>query len=106
MNFLPRHFGRIQNPVPVFIRQAGGPNADSRSRFHTGGPDVEVSDARRLAHCLCARPVWRGQEGPRHTGLAHKQCADRKSTRLNSSHHITSYSLFSFKKKTTITLTH
>src|ERR1700676_724133 len=65
MYFLPRHFRRIQNAVPVFIRPAGSPNADSRSMFHTGGSVVEGSDARRLAHRSCGRPMWRGRPRPR-----------------------------------------
>src|ERR1700678_2795949 len=47
MYLLARHFRRIQNPVPVFVGPAGSPDADSRSMFHTGGPD-----ARRLAQRL------------------------------------------------------
>src|SRR5574337_2229273 len=32
-------------------------------------------------------------------GIDYKGCADRKSTRLNSSHHSTSYAVFCLKKK-------
>ena len=48
VDFLARHFRRIQNPVPVLIRPPGSPDADSRSLFHTSTPD-----ARRLAQGLC-----------------------------------------------------
>src|SRR5271154_5371684 len=50
MDFLSSHFRRVENPVPVLVRPAGSPNADSRSGFHTGGPDV-----RRLARTKCGR---------------------------------------------------
>ena len=37
MNFLARYFGRLEDSVPVFIRPAGSPDADSRSVFHAAG---------------------------------------------------------------------
>src|SRR5260221_1558165 len=47
-----------------------------------------------------ARP---GRE--QHIGPAHQRVADRKSTRLNSSHTVISYAVFCLKKKTTRTRT-
>src|SRR5258707_11007204 len=57
LNFLSRHFGWIENPVPFFIRPAGSPNADSRIRFHTRGPRAEVSNALSRSHRSCASPL-------------------------------------------------
>src|SRR5258708_18053587 len=39
------------------------------------------------------------RQGPEHGGYSGPRRADRKSTRLNSSHQIISYALFCFKKK-------
>src|SRR5258706_3603006 len=48
MNFLTRYFGRVEGPVPVFIRPASSANADSRRRVHE-----QQARCRRLAR------VWR-----------------------------------------------
>ena len=34
MDFLARDFGRVENAVPIFVRPAGGADADSRGLFH------------------------------------------------------------------------
>ena len=60
MDFLTRYFRRIENPVPVFVRPAGSPNADSWSRFHTGRPDDG-----RLAQCFETGSCGAGTLRPR-----------------------------------------
>src|SRR5580700_475571 len=52
MNFLACNFWRIENPVPVFVRPAGSPDADSRNSVHTGRPDARRL-AQRLARLAC-----------------------------------------------------
>src|SRR5256885_16400571 len=52
------------------------------------------------ARCEAARQLAGGQEPHHHRGVR-RQCAraDRKSTRLNSSHLVISYAVFCLKKK-------
>src|SRR5256885_7149848 len=44
---------------------------------------------------------WIGGRGGAHAGYRVNACADRKSTRLNSSHLVISYAVFCLKKKKT-----
>src|SRR5260221_5519090 len=53
-----------------------------------------------LTTCLAYRPVLAEAAARRNT-QAPRQCSDRKSTRLNSSHTVISYAVFCLKKKTT-----
>src|SRR3712207_9500370 len=70
------------------------------------GVDVVVDHLvpqRHAQHRGAVEPVGRVAQGPRHGGSG--GLADRKSTRLNSSHANISYAVFCLKKKI-ITVTH
>src|SRR5206468_10503025 len=66
-----------------------------------------AASARRTAACCARRTVWaaarRSRSGTRRAGAGsgpRSGGADRKSTRLNSSHDQISYAVFCLKKKT------
>src|SRR5215510_12140245 len=58
-----------------------------------------VHDARRPARRSAERRGRQTYAGAAHRGIARKWLADRKSTRLNSSHVAISYAVFCLKKK-------
>src|SRR5256885_13227140 len=58
-------------------------------------PEVPVADDRDLIGVRGPD----GEPGPRHPVLIPRMGADRKSTRLNSSHLVISYAVFCLKKK-------
>src|SRR5258708_26897972 len=64
---------------------------------------LRLQDAVRRGNRLSVRPgesLARRAQSVRHvSGFAVEQIADRKSTRLNSSHQIISYAVFCLKKK-------
>src|ERR1700722_5297254 len=63
MNLFSRHFRRVENSVPVFVRPGGGPDANSRRIVHAGRPDV-----RRLAHVQNFHWITvSGRDNPLHT---------------------------------------
>src|SRR5438132_9224250 len=74
--------------------------------LHDALPISRGHRVRAGARALYARdPWWQGQERPHRRaqdrGAAARWDADRKSTRLNSSHTVISYAVFCLKKKTT-----
>src|SRR5258708_12255582 len=68
-------------------------------RFEHVGTDA-IENRLRLANLALTGHRPPSSRGRRHKG---RRAQDRKSTRLNSSHQIISYPLFSFKKQQTYT---
>src|SRR5256885_13178976 len=74
-------------PYTTLFRSRGRGHGVGRLRIFIAQSDyADGGPRRRISRC--------------ELGLARRQCADRKSTRLNSSHLVISYAVFCLKKNT------
>src|SRR2546426_2507689 len=83
-------------PYTTLFRSAGSGAAPAR---RDRARDDPVSRARRLLRAHHEEGRARGQDEPGDLALLLRRQADRKSTRLNSSHLVISYAVFCLKKK-------
>src|SRR5260221_6661488 len=80
-----------------FVSRIGSRIVSSRGRTRTSTFTYSVLDVPRLSRCFCSET---GSENVLRTGSCMLQrSADRKSTRLNSSHTVISYAVFCLHKK-------
>src|SRR3712207_8478869 len=88
-------------PYTTLFRSLAWPDAEAAEQRRQGAPRPHQPGGQRLHPAAAGRRHGRGT--PPH---ADEPRADRKSTRLNSSHANISYAVFCLKKKKQIFITH